>query len=652
MSESSGEFPLLFSPLDVGPITLSNRIVNAPHQTGFARNKGYTPQLIDYHRQRARGGAALIMSQATSVVPGYLDLHNDSDVIIPQYAELATAVGAFGAHYGVELYHPGSQGSYEGEDTDVYVAPSPIASNYFHVGWRVPHALTDSEILQIVDAFGAAAGRCSAGGVSAVEIHLGHGNLVEQFISTKYNRRSDDWGGPLENRLRFAELILRAVRKAVGPGVAVGARMTATGLDTGEPGVLDSAEIVGTVGSWGILDYVSLTMGHYSDALNTARNVPNMTFPPGLWQRYGRTIKSVLDVPTFLVGRVNHPRTAEEMIEAGSCDAVTMVRALIADPALPEKSRTGRVHDIRPCVGAMNCLQRLDQGRGIRCIHNPAVGHEGHLSEDVGVTEKPRKVLVIGAGPSGLEYARVAAIRGHNVVVLEQRSKIGGQVLSASRAPTRSELSSITEWLFNQCCTAGVEFQTGTIASVDVVNSIAPDVVVVATGSQLPDNPFAGGPLMTIHPSDILSSTAFSGRIALYDSFGDWQGISLCHTLAERGAEVVYVTPSTYPGVALEMTNWRIEYEQLAKAGVEFHPITEAIGTEAGSLLVKVGFSQVTTRITNLDGLVWVGPPVAQDDLYHQLHDSGYEPVLIGDAYAPRSIEQGIYEGRRAALSI
>ncbi|PSR70257.1 hypothetical protein C8258_04380 [Nocardia sp. MDA0666] len=645
------EFPLLFSPLEVGPLTLKNRIVNAPHQTGFARDKGYSPQLVEYHRERARGGAALIMSQATSVVPGYLDLHNVSDEIIPQYAEVVAAVGEFDAHYGVELYHPGSQGSYEGRGTDVYVGPSAVAADYFHAGWRVPHALVEGEILAIVDAFGAAARRCGEAGVSTVEIHFGHGNLVEQFISPRTNQRTDDWGGPLENRLRFGELILRSVRDAVGPGVAIGARMTATGLDADDPGVMDSAEIIGTVGSWGLLDYVSLTMGRYSDAMNTARNVPNMTFPPGVWQRYGRSIKAVLDIPTFLVGRVNHPRTAEEMLEAGSCDAVTMVRALIADPFLPEKSRTGRVHQIRPCVGAMNCLQRLDQGRGIRCIHNPAVGHEGDLSESVGTSAEPRKVVVVGAGPAGLEYARVASWRGHEVTVVEQ-SKIGGQALTASQAPTRSELSSITDWLHQQCLENGVEFHTDTTASVESVHALSPDVVAVATGSYLPANPFAGGALRTIEAADVLSTKTFDGRIAVYDSFGDWQGISLSHALAQRGADVVYVSPTPYPGSALEMTNWRIEYEKLVEAGVEFHPITQVIGVESEALLVKVGFAKNETRIGDLDALVWIGPPVARDGLYHRLQGNGFRVDLIGDAYAPRGIEQSIYEARHAALQI
>ncbi|MCW4355211.1 FAD-dependent oxidoreductase [Hoyosella sp. YIM 151337] len=650
--EHSGDFPLLFSPLEIGPVTLANRIVNAPHQTGFVRDNRITDQLLAYHRERARGGAALIMSQANSVVPGYLDLQNVSDEIIADYRAATAAVAEFGAHYGVELYHPGSQGNYTGDLSEVYVGPSGVPSAYFHSGWRVPHAMTEAEILGIVESFAEAARRCREAGVGVVEIHLAHGNLIEQFISTRTNHRVDDWGGPLENRLRFAEHVLRAVRTAVGPNVAVGARMTATGLDPQDPGPLDAAEIIGTVGSWELLDYVSLTMGRYSDALNTSRNVPNMSYPPGTWQKYGRAIRSVLEIPTILAGRVNHPRVAEDMLESGSCDAVAMVRALIADPELPRKAQQGEVDRIRPCVGAMNCLHRLDQGRGIRCIHNPAVGHEANPEQDLRSPGPRRRVLVVGGGPAGLEFARVAAESRHDVTLFE-RSRIGGQAITASKPPTRSELAEIVTWLSQECQTLGVDVRTGITMSRKYIDDFAPDVVAIATGSRFQANPFAGGPMRTIEPGAVLSSTErFEGTIAVYDTFGDWHGLGVAHSLASRGADVVYVSPTPYPGSALELTNWRIEYAKLAEAGVQFHPITEVTGVDHDSLRVRRGFSSSETSIGGIDALVWVAPPEADDTLFRTLNSDAFELHLIGDAYAPRGIEQAIHDARIAAQSI
>lgn len=647
MRSSSDSFDRLFAPLRVGPITMKNRIVNSPHQTGFARDGHYTDQLVAYHRERARGGAALIMSQATSVTAGYLDLWNSSDEIIPQYKVVAAAVEEFGAHYGAELWHPGRQSEYTGDGTEIYVGPSAIPTNYFGMDWRVPHALEPAEIEGIVEAFGQAAARCRAGGLSDVELHFAHGNLVEQFISPVTNHRTDDWGGSLENRLRIAYDILVVVRENVGGAIALGCRLTGGGLDPGDPTDLDMAEVVGTMASWGLLDYVSVTMGHYSDALSTARNIPNMTFRPGLWGRYGKQVKSVVDIPVFLVGRINHPGIAEDLIASGSCDAVVMARGLIADPYFPEKARTGRVAEIRPCVGAMNCLDHLNRGGSIRCIHNAAVSRDGTWGQDPPPADEAKRIVIVGAGPAGLECARVAAMRGHRVTVLEQSIRVGGQVKVAASAPTRAELAQIVEWLEQQCISQSVDIQTGTTATRELLEGLNPDVVVVATGSTLPANPFAGGPLPCLGWSDALSQGSKLPRVAVYDEFGDWHGFNVAHALVEGGSEVIFVTPSIFPGNALENTNWRIAYETLCSHGAQFHPVSEIRGTEERALVITSGYGKANHTISDVDALVWVGMPVASDSLYRTLAGLNAEINLIGDAYSPRGIEAAVYDGHK-----
>lgn len=648
MTEPHPEYPLLFSPLQVGPLTLRNRIVNSAHQTGFAQDKRYSDQLVEYHRERAKGGAALIVSQAMSVTGDYLDLHNSSDDVIPGYKEVAHAVGEHGAHYSAELYHPGSQGWYTGTGAEVFVAPSSIAASYLGGRWRVAHELTEPEILAIVDAFAAAAGRCRSAGLSGIELHFAHGNLVEQFMSPRTNLRDDDWGGSLANRLRFARLITAAVRDAAGPELAVGARMTAAGLDAGDLDDIDMAEIIGTVASWGHLDYVSLTMGHYSDALNTARNIPNMTFRPGLWAKHGKLIKSVVDVPVFLVGRINHPRTAEDLLADGSCDAVVMARALIADPHLPEKARSGRTADIRPCVGAMNCLSALEKGGGIRCIHNPRVGHELDFDEEVTLATVAKRILVIGGGPAGLEAARVAAMRGHFVTLLECAAKVGGQVNAAAATSGRAELANIVEWLEQQCRSHGVDIRTGTLATRALVEQLAPDTVVVATGATYRSGPEdLGGTLPVVGLDAVLDGTVASGRVVLYDEVADWPGFNAARRLAEAGASVRYLTPELYPGATLEVTNWRMEYQALADLGVEFHPVTQLVATGERSVTVRRGFARATEELTDVDSLVWVGPPLPNSSAQAALAGAPDAVVLtIGDAYAPRAIEQAILDAR------
>jgi len=648
---SSSAFPHLFSPLRVGPVTLKNRIVNSPHQTGFAHAGNYTPQLVAYHRERAKGGAALIVSQATAVVPGYLDLWNVDDTIVDQYRNVVAAVEEHGAHYFVELWHPGRQSDYTGPGASFYEAPSAVPTFAYGLDWRVPHALTTPRILELIGAFGAAAERCKRGGVSGIELHFAHGNLAEQFMSPVTNRRSDEWGGSLENRLRFAREVAAAVRAAVGPGMAVGARITGAGLDPDEPDHLDMLEIAGMIDSWGLLDYLSVTMGHYSDALNTARNIPNMSFEPGLWARFGKGMKNVVSVPVFLVGRVNHPRVAEELLDSGSCDAVVMARGLIADPYLPEKARQGRVSEIRLCVGAMNCLHHLHHGGGIRCIQNPVVSREERWGGPLVPAAASRRVLVVGGGPAGLESARVAASRGHNVTLVERGQRLGGQVRDAARAPGRSELAQIVEWLAAQCEDSGVEIRLGTDATSELVESFAPDALVVATGSSM--EPVALGEMSTFSVQDALEGRVPTGtRVVVWDEFGDWQGFAVGLALAERRVSVEYVTPTVYPGSALELTNWRVAYERLQTLGVRFHPVSTVVGAKGSSVLLRSAYCKAEEEIPGVDGVVSVPVPTAVDQLFHDLVDRVPEVHLVGDARAPRGIEASVYDGHEVGRAL
>jgi dimethylglycine catabolism A len=649
-------FPHLFSPLQVGPVTLKNRIVNSAHQTGFASGGRYTDQLVAYHQERARGGAGLIVSQATCVTPDYLDLWNSNDEIIGQYRALTQVVAAHGAHYFAELWHPGRQSYYSGSGAEVYHAPSAVPLDSFGTHWRVPHELQPAAIREIIAAFGAAARRCREGGLPGVAIHLAHGNLVEQFMSPQTNHRTDEWGGLLENRLRLAREILLAVREAIGTGMALGARITGAGLDSDEPGELHMLEMAGTIDSWGLLDYFDVTMGHYSDALNTARNIPNMTFAPGLWARYGKGIRNLVSVPVFLVGRITHPQVAEDLIASGSCDAVVMARALIADPYLPVKAAAGRVLEIRPCVGAMNCVNHLTHGDGIRCIHNPVVSREGAWGGELPPAAGSRRVVVVGGGPGGMECARVAAARGHEVILLERGRSLGGQVRDAAKAPGRAELSQITEYLEGRCAAAGVDVRLETEATADSIRALQPDVIVIATGSRLPAGRLparlpAASPetdLQLVEPIAALNGTAAVGhRVVVLDEFGDWQGMSIAHALAARGAEVDLVTPVMYPGMALELTNWRICYEQLSALGVSFHPVAEIAAVHCRDVVIRRGFSRAEHVISGVDSIVMVRVPVAQDSLYRQLSEGSFEVHLAGDALAPRGIEEAVYDGQR-----
>jgi N,N-dimethylglycine/sarcosine dehydrogenase len=645
-------YPRLFEPLRLGPITLKNRIINSAHQTGFAADGNYTPELMSYHRQVAAGGAAAIISQATSIIDEYVDLWNVDDTIVGQYRAVKDLVAGYGAHYLAELFHPGRQGGYTGRGAPFHQAPSAVPLRDHGNRWRVPHELSAAAIPPIIAAFGAAARRCAEGGLSGILLHFAHGNLVEQFMSPVTNRRRDDWGGPLENRLRLAEQVLRTVREGAGPGLAIGVRITGAGLDRGEPGELDMLEIAGTIDSWQLADFFDVTMGHYSDGLNAARNMPNMTFRPGLWARHGKAMREVVSVPVTLVGRINHPWLAEELIASGSCDAVVMARALIADPELPRKAQVGQTEQIRSCVGAMNCANHLHHGRSIRCIQNPVVGREASWGDEPTPVSTPGHIVVAGAGPAGLECARVAARRGHRVTLLERAAVPGGQVRIAAAAPTRAELAQITDWLAARCLAEGVDLRLATEATPELIAALNPDAVLIATGSLM-----RPAELDTILPvADAAAAIAgradLTGHVVVFDEFGDWQGISAAHALAARGVAVDLVTPVTYPGAALEDSNWRTSYEQLTALNVTFHPVAEISAIRGDDVVIRHGFGRAERVIGEVSAIVAVSFPTAADELYRQLEPSVTRLHLAGDALAPRGIEEAIYDGHRIGRTI
>jgi NADPH-dependent 2,4-dienoyl-CoA reductase/sulfur reductase-like enzyme len=406
------------------------------------------------------------------------------------------------------------------------------------------------------------------------------------------------------------------------------------------------------IDSGGLADYLDVTMGHYSDALNTARNIPNMTFRPGLGERIGKGVKNVAGVPVFLVGRVNHPQLAEDLIAGGSCDAVVMARALIADPYFPAKAAAGQAEQIRPCVGAMNCFDHLHRGGSIRCIHNPVVSREERWGGALPPAPARRRVLVVGGGPSGLECARVAARRGHDVVLLERDGGLGGQVRAAARAPHRGELAQVTDWLAQRCDEAGVDLRLGVEATAGTIADLQPGAVVIATGSRASpvgfpaDRPVVGA-------AAVLAGTGSPGdHVVLFDEYGDWPGMSVAHALAARGAAVEFVTPTAFPGSALDITNWRIAYQQLTALGVTFHPVAEISAVRGSEVVINRGFGSAEHTITDVDAVVAVTMPSARDDLYRALLGGPYDLHVAGDALAPRGIEEAIFDGYRTGREL
>jgi 2,4-dienoyl-CoA reductase-like NADH-dependent reductase (Old Yellow Enzyme family) len=649
-------YPRLFSPLTVGPLQVKNRIVNSAHTTNFAQGGVYTEQLIAYHRERARGGAAIIVSQATNVVPEYGELRNADDRIVDGYRRVAEAVHPYGAKYFAELSHPGRQGEYTAGGAELYQAPSAIPTPYYEWGWRTPHELEPDQIQAIVAAFEAAARRCLAGGIDGIELHFAHGNLAQQFLSPATNRRADVWGGSLDNRLRFMREVARTVREAVGDRLVVGCRFSGAELFPGGLSQDEALEAARRLDAEGLLDYLSVTMGHYTDLLNTARNMPDLQHPTMLWAPYGAALKEAVQrARVFLVGRITRPEMMEHLVATGHCDMVVLARALIADPELPVRAFDGREDDIRVCVGAQDgCWGRVERHKAMSCVQNPVVSREQEWGGPLPPAATARRVVVVGGGPAGLECARVLAERGHRVVVLEREREPGGQLRLAARSPGRQELGQIVGWLRGQCEKLGVELRLGVEATEALVLGLSPEVVVVATGGaprELEPELRDGPPLQDAW--EVLAGRAKPGRrVLLWDETGQRPGFGVAELLAASGHQVELVTPTIFPGQNIEPSGWRTAYARLLGQGVRFRPLTRLAGAAGGRVEVEHLYSGAREALEGIETIVTARSPRAADGLYHRLKPRLERLYLIGDALAPRGIEEAFYEGQKVGREV
>src|SRR6185436_20064818 len=439
----SGETASLFTPIRVGHLTLKNRIFSSGHAEAMAQDGRPTERLQRYHEAKARGGCALtIFGGSSSVHPSspaaaWKQIANHDDAIIPAYRALAEAVHRHDCRVFTQLTHLGRRAQSYPEAGGVLLAPSQIPER---VHREVPHALEAEKIAELVRAFGDAARRCRDGGLDGIEISMAHNHLIDQFWSPLFNERLDDYGGSLENRMRFAVEVLSEIRRRVGGDFVVGARISGDEFTRGGLRAADMAEIAQRLAVSGLIDFLSIIGGGAHTYELQAAAVPNMSYATGVYVPLAAAIKQASpQTPIFHASRIVDPVHADRTVGAGHVDVVGMTRALIADPDLPRKAREGRLDDIRTCVGANEgCIDRIYQGKAVSCVQNPATGREAELG-DLRATSTPKTVVVVGGGVAGLEAARMAALRGHRVVLLEKSAELGGQVLLAARAPARAE---------------------------------------------------------------------------------------------------------------------------------------------------------------------------------------------------------------------
>jgi 2,4-dienoyl-CoA reductase-like NADH-dependent reductase (Old Yellow Enzyme family) len=544
----SSSDPLL-QPFQLRHLTLKNRFMSTAHEPAYSEDGMPKDRYRLYHVEKAKGGIALTVIGGSTVVaedspPPFGNLLAYKDEIVPWLRRLGEECHEHGAAVMIQLTHLGRRTNWNSADWLPVLAPSPVREPAHR---SFPKEAEDWDLDRIVAAYAAAAERVQASGLDGIEIEA-YGHLLDQFWSPATNRRSDAYGGSLDNRLRFFFRVLDAVRDAVGARYIVGVRMVADedwdkGLSRQE-----GVEIAGRLVATGKIDFLNVIRGHIETDAALVDVIPLQGMESAPHLEFAGEIRAATRFPVFHAARISDVATARHAIAEGRLDMVGMTRAHIADPHIGRKLAAGRERDIRPCVGATYCLDRIYEGHDALCVHNPATGREATMPHGIARAEgAPRKIVVVGAGPAGLEAARVSAERGHEVVLFEAAAEAGGQVRLAARAPRRRELIGIVDWRVEQCEALGVDMRFNILAGPKDVLAESPAVVITATGG-LPNTGFLDhGAELVVTSWDIMSGAAKPGaQTLLFDDNGAHPGMQAAELIAESGSELELVTPERF----------------------------------------------------------------------------------------------------------
>ena len=669
----------LLQPYQLKHLTLKNRIMSTAHEPAYSEDGMPTDRYRLYHREKAKGGIALTMTAGSAIVspdspPAFGNLHAYRDEIVPWLKKLADDCHEYGAAVMIQLTHLGRRTGWNKGDWLPVLAPSPIREPAHRA---FPKAAEEWDIERIIADFAAAAQRMQAAGLDGIELEA-YGHLIDGFWSPATNRRDDDFGGSLENRMRFSMMATEAIRKAVGPDFIVGIRLVAD--EDWEKGLSreEGVEIARRLAASGNIDFLNIIRGHIDNdvALNKVIPIQGMASAPHL--DFAGEVRAATKFPVFHAARIADIATARHAIAEGKLDMVGMTRAHIADPHIVNKVMAGQEARIRPCVGATYCLDRIYEGGEALCIHNAATGREAEMPHEIERAPVARKAVVIGAGPAGLEAARVLAERGHKVDVLEATGKAGGQINLLTRNPRRKEMIGIVDWRLSELERLGVVIHYDVYAGADDILAFKPDVVIVATGgiAQSPELD-AGDELVTSSWDILAGAIKPEGQVLLFDDNGGHQGMSAAEVIANSGAELELVSPERF--FAPEMGG--MNHVPYAKTFAERN-VTVTINTRLksvrrdGNALIAVlssDFSEKTEWERRVSQVVVEHGTMANDELYLELKPASrnlgavdyqaliarrpplpqrngegtFDLIRIGDAVASRNIHAAIYEALR-----
>ena len=673
----------LLQPYRLKHLTLRNRIMTTAHEPAYPEDGMPKGRYRAYHAERAKAGIALTMTAGSAAVskdspPVFNNVLAYKDEVVPWMRDVVDACHEHGAAVMIQLTHLGRRTRWDKGDWLPAVAPShnrEAAHRAFTKrieGWDIARIITD---------FGDAAERMKAAGLDGIELEA-YGHLIEQFWSPLTNDLEAPYGGSLDNRLRFTFEVLTEIRNRVGPDFILGIRYTA---DEAQPGGMtkqDGIEVSRRLKSSGLIDFLNVVRGHIDTDPGLTDLIPIQGMASAPHLDLAGEIRAATDFPTFHAARIPDVATARHAIATGKVDIIGMTRPHMTDPHIVRKIIEGREQDIRPCVGANYCLDRIYQGGAAYCIHNAATGREEAMPHDVPKAPLRRKVVVVGAGPGGLEAARVAAERGHEVVVFEAASRPGGQIRLTAQSPRRREMIGIIDWRMAQCEAMGVSFRFDTWAEAADVLAETPDVVVIATGGLPHTEVLGAGNDLVVSAWDIISGDVKPGaNVLVFDDAGDHAALQAAEVIAATGAKVEVMTPDrTFsPEVmAMNLVPYMRSLQRLdATFTVTFrllsaerrgNQIRAVVGSDYGDMRKERIVDQIVVNhgTRPLDELYFALKPGSRNDGavdYEDLiagreqrvtpnPDGSYQLFRIGDAVAARNTHAAIYDALRLMKDI
>ena len=651
----------IWTSIDLGPVTVPNRLVFSAHLTNYALAGLPTEQHAAYYAERAAGGTGLIITEEHSTHPTdwpYEKLiHGFHRDVIPGYRRITEAVHRHRVPIFAQLNHNGGQASSMYSRLPVW-APSPVADPLFR---EVPKAVTHAEIDEIVRGYATVAEHCAEGGFDGIELQCSHSSIVRGFLSPATNHRSDAYGGPIEQRARLLTEIVGAVRHVIGDRLALGVRICGDEMIEGGTTIDDAVDIARIVEATGQVDYINTSIGVATASLFMIE--ASMHIPPGYAMFIPSAIRDVVDLPVVGVGRFKDPLQAERALEDGLCDLVGVVRGQIADAQFAAKSRAGAVDEIRLCLSCnQECVGRMGLNRWLGCIENPRTGKEAAHQRAERLHRRPRRqdvahsgdVLVVGAGPAGLQAAIAARRAGRVVRVVEREQAPGGLLRLAATVPNRAELGDLVRNQLAECRRLGIAVECGVAVDAALVDQLDPADVVVATGST-PQRPWwiAEGVHNVCDVRDVLDGSADpSGDITVIDEIGFHHATSVAELLADRGHSVDIVTNSMVVGqdlgITLDMEMWWI---RAGRKGIGQLTDLVPMGFD-GAQLTLLHHPTGTDVVRSPDWVVLAVPPRAADSLYHELVATGRRAQRIGDCLAPRRAHSAVIDGERIGVSL